>query len=365
MSDPTAPLTVEGARFVAPGGGLAYVPELPPPAGGCVVLRPGLRWLRMPLPMVLNHINIWLLEMADGWVLIDTGMATADTRRIWIERASELLDGKPLRLIVVTHFHPDHAGLVGWLQRRHDVPVWMSRDTYRALEEFSSEDPASAAAASRAYFIAHGIENPAELELMSAFGERRREMVDPALPRVERFLEDGDTVRWNGNDWNVYATDGHALGHLCFECTGEDSSGAFGWCVAGDQILPTISPNVSLNAAARDPDPLRSYLASLDRLAALPERLVLPSHGIPFVGLAIRAAALKAHHDVQLEKLLLACAREGRSAVELLAVMYRRPLGAIDKVLGLGETVAHLEYLVARRQLERRVDAEQRITYGV
>ena len=86
--------------------------------GETLEVAPGIHWLRMPLPFALNHINLWLLKDGDGWTVVDTGVDTAEVRGHWEAVFEGLLDGRPIRRLIVTHFHPDHIALAGWLAGR-------------------------------------------------------------------------------------------------------------------------------------------------------------------------------------------------------------------------------------------------------
>ncbi|MBT7451482.1 MAG: MBL fold metallo-hydrolase, partial [Rhodospirillaceae bacterium] len=94
--------------------------ELPEP-GGLVRVAPGVFWLRMPLPIALNHINLWLLEDDDGWTIVDTGIGTDETKELWEQLFEKHLNNKPVKRLIVTHMHPDHIGLAGWLVDKWDV----------------------------------------------------------------------------------------------------------------------------------------------------------------------------------------------------------------------------------------------------
>lgn len=322
---------------------LSYL-EIPPPAPGeTVSIAPGVHWLRMPLPMELDHINLWLLEHDGGCVLIDTGLATDAARGVWERLESGFLREHPLRLIVVTHLHPDHAGLAAWLQRRHDIPVWTSRTTEGQMRELLTPLAAAEITRRRDFYRAHGV---TDLEFLGASltGERYRAAVS-GTPHIAHHPQDGEQTDWTGRTWRWLEMNGHAAGHLCLH----DEAG--GILVTGDQVLPAISPNVSLNGWPVDPDPLDSYLESLERLGALdPATLALPSHGRPFRGLGVRATELRDHHRNHLERLLAACVVP-HSAVELLRVLYRRELKGFHHVLALGEALAHLQYLAQRGRL--------------
>jgi glyoxylase-like metal-dependent hydrolase (beta-lactamase superfamily II) len=335
---------------------LTYPRLSPPEPGTLTPVAEGLYWLRMPLPMELDHINLWLLEHQGGFVLIDTGLAYEAARNAWALLEERVLASKPLRLIVVTHLHPDHAGLAAWLQARHGVPVWTSGETERQMRELFEPATVDRLAERLAFFRSHGL---ADVESLapSLSGERYRGVVS-GVPQIAHHPRDAEQVTWDTGTWRWLATDGHAMGHLClYEPTRQV-------LITGDQILPTISPNVSLNGWSADANPLDSYLRSLERLGGLdPATLVLPSHGRPFHGLQARARELRDHHGKHLQQLLEAC-REPRAASETLRVLFRRQLTGFHQILAMGEAIAHLEYLRIQGRLVRLSDARGIIRYA-
>jgi glyoxylase-like metal-dependent hydrolase (beta-lactamase superfamily II) len=306
--------------------------------------------------MELDHINVWLIEHDGGFVLVDTGIASSLTREAWERLERHLLAEHPLRLILLTHLHPDHVGLAAWLQTRHSVPVWASRQTEALVGALLKPLTEAELAERMAFFVRHGLENATEMEQFLR-GGRYRSIVS-GLPRIEHRPADGDEVTWGGTLWQFLETPGHATGHLCLHAA------ASRVLIAGDQVLPTISPNVSLTGWNGDDDPLASYLASLERLSELSsETLVLPSHGRPFRGLAERAADLRAHHQAQLTRLSEACATP-MSAYQCVGVLFRRSLRGLHQFLALGEAIAHLEYLARAGRLRRSTDAHGIIRYA-
>jgi glyoxylase-like metal-dependent hydrolase (beta-lactamase superfamily II) len=333
---------------------LAYLDIPPPPPGQTARVAPGVHWIRMPLPMQLDHINLWLIEHADGAVLVDTGLAADMSRGAWEALEQRALREQPLGSIVLTHVHPDHTGLAAWLQARHRVPVWASQETEQQMRRLF--EPGEEHLPARLAFLrAHGLEPPEELR-PSLSGARYRAAVS-GLPHIAYHPREPEEVRWNGERWRWLETDGHARGHLCLHAPDARV------LISGDQILPAISPNVSLAGPGGDPDPLRSYLESLERLAVLePTTLVLPSHGRPFVGVQPRARELIAHHERQLQQLLVAC-NEPRTAHDTLRVLFRRTLAGFHLLLALGEAIAHLEYLTLQGRLQRIAGADERIRY--
>jgi len=334
----------------------AYL-QVPPPAPGEIApVADGVRWIRFPLPMELDHINLWLLDHADGCVLVDTGLACEMGRGVWERLERQVLAERPLRLIVLTHLHPDHAGLAAWLQARHCVPVWTSLETERQMRQLLEPLTENQIASRRAFFHSHGVADASSFAA-SLTGERYRAAVS-GMPSIAHHPRDCGEVSWDGATWRWIEVSGHAAGHLCLH---ERSRRVL---ISGDQILPAISPNVSATGWSPDVNPLDSYLRSLERLAALdPATLVLPSHGRPFVGLRERAVELRNHHLGQLDRLFDAC-REPLTANETLRVLFRRTLSGFHLLLALGEAIAHLEYLARSGRLARLTDDRGTIRYA-
>ena len=170
----------------------------------------------------------------------------------------------------------------------------------------------------------------------------------PSVPSSFQRLSDGLVVEIGGREWRVIVGEGHSPELACLYCA------ETGVLISGDQVLPKISPNVSVLAHEPDSDPLSRFLHSLDRLrrAVSPETLVLPSHDLPFFGLHARIDDLMAHHRARCAEIIAACGRP-RSAMQLLPILFRRPLDRHQMAFALGEALAHLNYLTARGALAR------------
>jgi len=327
----------------------------PPEPGSPLELRPGLYWLRMPLPFALDHINLWLLEdQIDGqrgFSAIDCGIADDPTRSAWEALFDRAFGGRALLRVIATHFHPDHLGLAEWLARggerqRWKAPVWMTAAEYEigrllclagAAEEQPDSEPQC-----RFYEI-NGVAGEEAARRARARGPRRYASMVPAVPSTYRRILDGESISIGPADsprnFQVLTGFGHAPEHASLMCDGD------GILISGDMVLPAISTNISVYEIEPDADPLALYLESLGRLSTLPpDTLVLPSHGLPFFGLHTRIRQLQQHHRERLDDTLRACAAP-RTADELLPVLFRRPLDEHQVGFAFGEALAHLHTL--------------------
>ena len=323
--------------------------EAPAP-GTTTTVAPGIRWLRMPLPFALNHINLWLLDDGDGVTVIDTGLGLPDTRALWERIFADELGGKRITRVIATHFHPDHFGNTGWLTERWGVELWCTQAEYQAAVIACGARGAGKSGKMIDHYRRNGIAGDA-LERLRERGNHYPGLV-PSLPDAYRCMRDGDRVVINGRRWEVIVVLGHAPEHAALWCE------EMNVLISGDQVLPKITTNVSVWWDRPYDDPLRLYLDSLARFRPLPEdALVLPSHGLPFRGLHRRLDALRAHHDERLAETLDALG-EPRTAAELLPVLFRRQLDTHQMSFAIGEALAHLSYLEAAGSVTRTLDAD-------
>jgi glyoxylase-like metal-dependent hydrolase (beta-lactamase superfamily II) len=336
-------MTAEGATLVSERPRIRPA-QTAPKSGEGAPIAAGIEWVRMPLPIDLSHINLWFIEDEDGYIVVDTGMAAAVCKNAWEELERRYFIRKPLKLLFVTHVHPDHLGLASWLQERHRIPVWMSPATHERMHAMYGENgprPDEVEALLRASGV------PEEVMRQPTFKPVRFGRLTSGLPEVERFVADDEVLPWRGGQWRAMRTDGHAEGHLCLWNAEQQL------LISGDQVLPTITPNIGVTLRQRDRNPLASYLASLERLRTLPGRaLTLPSHGLVFHGLHERIDDLRQHHAEQLGKLAAAEAAS-LSAYDAVPVMFNRRPAGMHLFLALSEAVAHLEYLAHSGQFDR------------
>ena len=328
-----------------------------PAIGAAIELAPGVRWLRMPLPFALDHINLWLLrdraeDGRDGWAIVDCGVANDTTRAAWEQVFAHHLDGLPVLRVFVTHMHPDHIGNAHWLTERWGCRLWISATDFNAARLASQSTTGFGGDDAAAFFGEHGLVDPEALAKVRGRGGYYASMV-PQVPRQFRRLLDGLAVRIGEHDWRCIVGYGHAPEHISLHCA------ALGILISGDMLLPRISTNVSVIDLEPEANPLPLFLASVARLRGLPEdTLVLPSHGRPFRGLRERADQLARHHEVHFDEVMAACRDKPCSAADLLPVLFRRKLDLHQTTFAMGEAVAHLHALAGMGRLRGRLDAD-------
>jgi len=316
-----------------------------PAEAGTVQVAPGVHWVRMPLPFQLDHINLWLLEDGPGWTLVDTGFNTEATRGLWERMFPTALGGRPITRVIATHFHPDHMGLAGWLVPRFGASFHATLAEWLYGRMLTLEPDELSRPQIERFYRQAGLPE----EMIAAVINRPngyRTAVAPLPPFLDR-LRDGDLLEVGGHRWRVVVGRGHAPEQACLL---DEARGLF---IAGDQILPKISPNVSVWPHEPDSDPLSDYLGSLEAFRVLPDGvLVLPSHGHPFTGLHPRIDELAGHHRERLQETLDACAAPA-TAYEVMQAMFTRKLDAHQTRFAVGEAIAHLNHLVRQGRVVR------------
>ena len=331
-----------------------FADELPAP-GSVREVAPGLAWLRMPLPFALDHINLWLLrderEGRSGYTVIDCGVATDATRANWEQVLAGPMAGEPVLRVLATHCHPDHVGLSGWLCARFQAPFWLTAGEFGFARMMAAALPGVDGPSAIPHFERHGLLDPAMLEQMRSRRNYYPSLV-PGVPDAYTRLQDNQRVAIGTVHWRVITGFGHSPEHASLY------SEELNVLISGDMVLPRISTNVSVFAVEPEGNPLQQYLDSLDKFGDLPhDVLVLPSHGKPFRGLHTRIDQLREHHVARLAEVHEAC-RAPSSAMDIVPIMFRRPLDAHQLSFALGEALAHLHKLWNDGMLKRVTGAD-------
>jgi glyoxylase-like metal-dependent hydrolase (beta-lactamase superfamily II) len=317
----------------------------PPESGQTIEVAPGVLWARIPLPFRLDHVNVYVIDDGEGWAVVDTGIDNKSARAAWNALLDGPLAGRRLTRLIVTHMHPDHIGLAGWLTDRFDIPLLTSQTAYSDSLNLSLAPGRLQAPVYRNFYLRNGLDE-ATTALIATMGHDYLGMVAPLPPTFERLVA-GDRLTIGGRDFDILSGDGHAPEQLMLFNRQEKLF------LSADQALAKISPNVSVVATSPRDDPLGLYLRSLRALRAdLPEdALVLAGHQLPFYGLHERARDLAGHHEARCEALLRACRDRPHRAAELLPVMFTRKLDPHQMGFAFSELLAHVNYMLAQGSL--------------
>ncbi|GAA0643171.1 MBL fold metallo-hydrolase [Brevundimonas lenta] len=347
MADGVTPADTEAGSL----RGLTYPFAGPPATGEAVEVAPGVLWMRLAMPMALDHINVYAIEDGDGWALVDSGLALSGTRDEWDALLAGPLGGRPVTRMICTHMHPDHIGLAGWLCERFDVPLIMTRLEYVTARMLLADTGQPAPEIGAEFYRAAGWDEAQIARYRKDFGQFGR-AVDP-LPAGYVRMREGDRLSIGGHDWRVVVGEGHSPEHACL--WREDD----GVVLGGDQILPKISSNVSVWPTEADADPLGDWLASLERMKTVfpDDVLILPSHGEPFRGVQTRLDALIRGHVTSLKRLERSL-KTPKRAVDVFGALFARPVGDGVRGMATGESVAHLNYLLRQGRAVRTRDAD-------
>lgn len=317
---------------------IQYEHKSRPGPGQTKAMADDVTWLRMPLPFSLNHINLWLLRDDNGWVIVDTGIDTSTSRDVWRTTFADAMRGDPATHVIATHLHPDHVGCAGWLVHEFDVDLWMTREEYMLCRLLVGDTGRDAPEEGVRFYKAAGFSDEQLQLYQDNFGMFGR--VVGQLPEAYKRMQDGDLLSFAGHDWEVIVGSGHSPEHACLYDRTRNI------LISGDQILPTISPNVSVWPTEPQADPLQDWFDSIDKLeAALPEdALVLPAHGKPFRGAHVRLEQLRKEHTDNLEK-LLETAAEPRRVVDVFDVLFNSAISDSNRIMAAGEAISHLNFL--------------------
>ncbi|MEE4189794.1 MAG: MBL fold metallo-hydrolase [Roseobacter sp.] len=318
---------------------LRYPWAEPPAEAEAIEVAEGVLWMRLPLPMKLDHVNVYALEDGDGWSIIDTGFASRRSKDIWRRLMKGPLRGKPVLRVIVTHHHPDHVGLAGWFQSEFGAELVTTRTAWLFARMLMLDAQDRPTPETVAFYESAGMDPDV---LAARKEERPFNFADVVAPMPLGFtrIKEGDRINMGGRCWDIHTGNGHAPEHAVFFSRDDDL------VLAGDQLLPSISPNIGVYATEPMADPLKDWMESCARFAELAraEHLVLGGHKLPFNGLPFRLRQLMDNHHGALER-LLDHIDTPKSAGECFAPLFKRRIGSGEYGLALVEAVAHLSHL--------------------
>jgi glyoxylase-like metal-dependent hydrolase (beta-lactamase superfamily II) len=330
---------------------LAYPFSSGPATGEAVRIAPGVLWMRMPMPGSIAFINVWAIKDGEEWAIVDTGMRTTDTAAAWRKVFAEVLEGANVSRVFVTHMHPDHIGMAGWIARKFSARLWITRLEYLMCRVMAADSGREAPEDGLRFYRAAGWDQDGLDNYRSRFGGFGKALY--ALPDSFRRLSDGDDIEIGDHVWRVVVGNGHSPEHACLYCP------ELKLMISGDQVLPRISSNVSVFPTEPDADPLNDWLTSLARIRArVPDDvLVLPAHNDPFRGLHHRLDHLIAGHERSLQR-LTELLDAPRRVIDVFSVLFKRTISIELLGMATGEALAHLNCLISRGIIRRERDAD-------
>jgi glyoxylase-like metal-dependent hydrolase (beta-lactamase superfamily II) len=309
-------------------------------------VRPGLWSIPVPIPQSPLRYTLSYAFVGDAVVVVDPGWESPDGQAaVTAGLAAAGASIQDVRGVVVTHIHPDHHGLSGWLREQSGAWVAMHPVEAETLPARAWRDRPPTA--DPGWLRRHGVPDD-EIVVLSIRPERITDFMRMAEP--DRLLHDGDPVPSTGRDVRVVWTPGHTPGHLCLH------DAAAGVLLTGDHLLPRISPNIGVHGRSSEADPLSAYLESLEQIKTYDADEALPAHEYRFRGIGERATGLVAHHHERAAEILAAVDRLGEATAWTIAaeLTWSRGWAAVHDMMrrmALSETVAHLSYLSAGKHL--------------
>lgn len=334
------------------GGTLRYPWAEPPAHGESVQVAPGVLWIRLPLPMALDHVNVYALDDGESWTIVDTGIHSKRSVKLWESVLAGPLQGKPVGRVLLTHHHPDHVGMAGWLMERFDADLVSSRTAWLMARMLILDEEERPTQQALSYWRSAGMD-PDIYEARKA--DRPYNFADVCYPLPVGYtrIKQGDVIRAGGRDWDVHMGNGHAPEHVTLWSRNDNL------VIAGDQIIASISPNIGVYPTEPEADPLGDWMEACTRLARLArdDQLVLSGHKLPFTGLPVRMRQLIDNHHGALRR-LRGHLETPRVAAECFAPLFKRKIDRGTYGLALVEAVAHLNHMYHAGEVTRRRRAD-------
>lgn len=310
-------------------------------------IRSNLFRIPIPVPFPMKYIYCYLAVGKQGVVMIDVGFNYPAAQEAWKQAFTELkLQPRDIKVIYLTHFHPDHFGLSGWMQELTGAPVYISEADMEMVDRAWRNDDVQAQLVGQM-----AKDNGVPDLLAEQIVEHMLKLHHHVLPLPELRSLTMTEVRLGDELWQVISTPGHSDGHRCLY---QPESRLL---LAGDHILDKITPNISLWPGGR-PNPLQDYVQSLQQTAALDISLALPAHGKLIDNVPQRVTELLEHHEQRLEQMRV-LAKQGRTAYEVASDVFRhKELSPHQWRFAMAETLAHLECLAFQGKLNKSQDGQ-------
>ena len=315
-----------------------------PEKGTLVEIADDIFWARFDLPFRLNHINLYMLDAGDSWIVIDTGLHNDDTADHWTMLLDGPLSGKPVSKIIASHHHVDHIGYSGLLAERTGADAYTSAGELEIAQWLKNMDGTDFANKLAARYRRFGLDDDS-IAIGQGDKDRYRKNV-AAFPDFS-LLDTGDVVESKNGTWHIRIDAGHSPAQISLHDKNRDIY------IAVDFLLPRISPNVSASMYKPGYDFLGAYIDYLNDIKGTltPQTLVLPGHDWPFTDGPMRADELIDHHNHRLNQLMARAANSSLTVSDGMTVLFDRVFGAHELFFASGEAAAHLIHLAAKGHL--------------
>ena len=322
-----------------------------PEAGKIYEITEGVFWFPMPLPMMgPEYVNCYILDDGQEIALVDTGANIGDCKNIWENILHKNFPEKKISKVYVTHHHPDHIGLAGWLCEKYNTEIVCSRTTFLMARMLSLDVHEKVSASTELFWRQAGMSQEMLGEKLRARPFNFGDGVSPLNKGFVRIIEN-EIININGVHWTVTMGNGHAPEHATFW------SKELNLVLAGDQVLPGISSNLGVYPLEPNADTVGDWMNSCEKLLKLSsdEQLVLPGHGRPFSGLPRRLVQLIENHKAALKRIEEALKVGPKTAVELFKTIFKRDINKREYMLALHEAVGHVNHLYKAGLVSRDV----------
>ena len=326
-----------------------------PKFGELTKIASDLYWAHFELPFRLNHVNLFLMDTPEGILILDAGLKSEHSEEHWEALLNGPLKSKKFAGIVITHYHPDHIGMAGWLQKKLNIKCYTTEKELFTAKTFRSMPDDEYAKIFRNVFVRAGMSEEDIIAKGPATRLYKNRVYE--LPEFE-IIKAGHEFNSNDGKWIVRTDSGHSPEHISLL----DKERKL--YLSGDFLLPRISPNISDNFFDPLDDRLGEYLKYLNEIQEIGSKTcVFPCHDWPFDEGAQRAKDLIKHHNHRLSLIIEALNKKSITIMDSIRIIFDRKIGDEQMHFAIGEARAHLIHLDVTGQAKSEMDERGTVHY--